>query len=152
MIGEARAEIEGYAALFSEADLTGDRIARGAFLSKLIPANPSRIKMLYQHQAETPIGLWTDIREDSHGLYVRGTIFLDTDEGRRAHTLMQGGALDGLSIGFRTRKARPLRRGRLLTSVDLWEVSVVTFPMSPKARVTRVSPPGQRLPRNLLSS
>lgn len=152
MTDETRAEIEGYAARFGQRDLCGDSIAPGAFLRTLIPAPASPVRMLYQHQAETPIGCWTDIREDGRGLLVRGEIFLDTDQGRTAHRLIRGGALDGLSIGFRSKKARTTRNGRLLTEIDLWEVSIVTFPMSPGARIVRVSEPGQRLPRNLLQS
>jgi len=152
MIAETRAEIEGYAALFQVADLTGDRIKEGAFGSKLIPAVSRPIRMLYQHQAETPIGRWTDIQEDKRGLHVKGEIFLDTERGHDVYRLIQGGAIDGLSIGFKTRESRPAPGGRQLLSIDLWEVSVVTFPMSPLARIERVSEPGQRLPRNLLSA
>lgn len=147
-----RAEFEGYAALFGQADLSGDVIAPGAFLQNLIPPDPAQVRMLYQHQAESPIGLWTDIKEDQTGLLVRGQLFLDTDQGRQTHRLVAGGALDGLSIGFKARKARAKKGGRILTSIDLWEISVVTFPMSPAARITRHTDPGQRLPRNLLSS
>lgn len=151
MIPANRAEIEGYAAVFGSTDLSGDRVVPGAFGSKLIPAAKAPVRMLYQHQAETPIGRWTEIREDARGLYVRGQLFLDTDQGREAHRLIAGGALDGLSIGFKTKKARAGREGRMLTSIDLWEISVVTFPMSPEARITRVSAAGERLPRNLLA-
>ncbi|MEM0927813.1 MAG: HK97 family phage prohead protease [Pseudomonadota bacterium] len=153
MIPENRAEIEGYAAVFGQADLTGDRILPGAFRPELIPANDSPIKMLYQHKAEKPIGRWTDIQEDSRGLLVRGQLFLDVEDGEQTYRLIRGGALDGLSIGFKTRRAKSTRQGgRMLMAIDLWEVSVVTFPMSPSARITRVSEAGERLPRNLLSS
>jgi len=152
MIADTRAEFEGYAALYDQPDLSGDIIARGAFSKKLILPDPGQVRMLYQHQAESPIGLWTDIKEDQRGLLVRGQLFLDTDQGRQTHRLIDGGALDGLSIGFKTRKARATQGGRVLTSIDLWEISVVTFPMSPTARITRIAEPGQRLPRNLLSS
>ena len=152
MISASRAESEGYAALFGQADLSGDIIAPGAFSSKLIPPDPGQVRMLYQHPAESPIGLWTDIKEDQRGLLVRGQLFLDTDQGRTTHRLIEGGALDGLSIGFKTIKARASQGGRVLTAIDLWEISVVTFPMSPSARILRHAEPGQRLPRNLLSS
>jgi HK97 family phage prohead protease len=152
MIAPNRAEFEGYGAVFGEADLTGDVIVPGAFSRRLIPAARGRIRMLYQHRSETVIGRWTDIREDQRGLLVRGEIFLDTGAGRDVHALLEGGAVDGLSIGFRTRKAKRNRGVRMLTDIDLWEVSVVTFPMAPSARITRVAPPGERLPRNLLSA
>lgn len=147
----SRAEFEGYAAVFGNVDLTGDRVVSGAFGGKLIPARIARTRMLYQHQAESPIGRWTDIREDRHGLFVRGEIFTDTEQGRETYALIAGGALDGLSIGFKTKKARPAPGGRTLLDVDLWEISVVTFPMSPEARITRIAAPGERLPRNLLA-
>ena len=153
MIAENRAEIEGYAAVFGKTDLTGDEIHPGAFCNRLIPVDPTSIRMLYQHKAETPIGRWTEIREDGRGLLVRGHLFLDIADGERVYRLIKGGALDGLSIGFKTRRARNARcGGRMLMSIELWEVSIVTFPMSPLARITRVSDAGERLPRNLLSS
>lgn len=152
MIAETRAEFEGYAARFGEPDLSGDVIIRGAFRKELVPPNRARIRMLYQHQAEAPLGRWTQISEDGTGLFVRGELFLDHQKGRDIYGLVAGGALDGLSIGFRSRKATASRRGRLLTDIDLWEISIVTFPMSPAARITRIGAPGQRLPRNLLAS
>ena len=152
MIRADRAEFEGYASVFGRVDLSGDRILPGAFGGKLIPAQISQVRMLYQHQAEAPIGRWTDIREDHHGLFVRGELFLDTADGVRVHRLVKGGAIDGLSIGFKTAKANADRRGRVLAKVDLWEISIVTFPMSPTARILRTSEAGERLPRNLLAA
>ncbi|MEO1042136.1 MAG: HK97 family phage prohead protease [Pseudomonadota bacterium] len=153
MIPANRAEIEGYAAVFGQTDLTGDRILPGAFRPDLIPAAACPIRMLYQHKVEKPIGRWTELREDSTGLLVRGHLFLDVDDGAQVYRLVRGGALDGLSIGFKTRRAKSTRQGgRMLMAIDLWEVSIVTFPMSPSARIARVSEAGERLPRNLLSS
>ncbi|MEM7740058.1 MAG: HK97 family phage prohead protease [Pseudomonadota bacterium] len=153
MIPANRAEIEGYAAVFGQTDLTGDRILPGAFRPELIPTTDNQIRMLYQHKVEKPIGRWTDIREDSRGLLVRGQLFLDIKDGEQVYRLVRGGALDGLSIGFKTRRAKSTRQGgRMLMAIDLWEVSIVTFPMSPSARIARVSEAGERLPRNLLSS
>lgn len=135
--------IEGHAAIFGEPDLKGDRIRRGAFFQKLIPAPQSRVKMLYQHAADRPIGRWTEIRETARGLFVRGEIILASDEGREVATLIAAGALDGLSIGFRTKAGRKVKGGRELTAIDLWEISVVTFPMAPGARITRIAMPGE---------
>ncbi len=128
--------IEGYATRFGEYDLNRDRVLRGAFLKSLIPAKPGRVKMLYQHRVEKPIGRWVQIKEDSRGLFVRGEIFLNTDLGRNVWSLISGGALDGLSIGFRTKKARRSKKGRDLLELDLWEISIVTFPMAPGARIS----------------
>ena len=150
--GGGRTVVEGYAALFGVPDLSGDVILPGAFTGggKLIPARLARVRMLHQHAAEAPVGRWTEIAEDARGLRVRGEVFTDTRLGRDLARLLKGGALDGLSIGFKTVKAVRTRTGRELRAVDLWEVSIVTFPMAPEARITRVTD-GLRPPRNLLS-
>lgn len=132
-----RAIIEGYGAIFDVPDLSGDVIRPGAF-GKLIPALVGRVKMLAQHAAEAPVGRWVRMEEDARGLKVRGEIFTDTDAGRNLHRLLLGGALDGLSIGFKPVRSRRTRTGREITQADLWEVSVVTFPMAPGARITFV--------------
>ncbi|WP_229714602.1 HK97 family phage prohead protease [Aquisalinus luteolus] len=134
------AVIEGYASIFGERDLNGDIVKRGAFAEKLIPGRLPAVKMLYQHAADQPIGRWLEMKETARGLYVRGEIILDSPRAREVATLVAGGALDGLSIGFRTRAARKIAGGRELTRLDLWEVSVVTFPMAPGARITRLIP------------
>lgn len=140
--GAPVAVIEGLASVFGVRDLNGDTVRRGAFSGKLIPARPERVKMLYQHAADKPIGRWLVMRETATGLYVRGQIILDSPRAREIAHLIAGGALDGLSIGFRTRAARKIRGGRELTEIDLWEVSVVTFPMAPGARITAIHMPG----------
>lgn len=94
--------------------------------------------MLYQHAADRPVGLWRGMREDDHGLFVEGDILLTTSAGRDLAALIAGGAIDGLSIGFRPGRARRLKSGeRELLSVDLWEISIVSFPMAPGARIIR---------------
>ena len=133
----SRAVIEGYAAVFGTPDMSGDVIRPGAF-EKLIPVAPGRVKMLSQHAAEAPVGRWVAMKEDAYGLRVRGEVFTDTDEGRNLHRLLAGGALDGLSIGFKPTRARRSRTGREIMEADLWEVSIVTFPMAPGARITFV--------------
>ncbi len=135
------ANIEGYASIFNEPDLNGDIIAKGAFKNKFIPPHLSPAKMLYQHTAEKPIGVWTDMFEDEKGLFVRGQINLKTDLGRNVWHLLKSGALDGLSIGFKTLASVKQRGGRRLTKLDLWEVSIVTFPMASGARITAVGEP-----------
>ena len=130
----------GYASLFGVADLARDVVERGAFAGSLRQRGPAGIRMLYQHDPATPIGTWTEIREDRRGLFVRGRLAGGTTKGREVHALMRAGALDGLSIGFRTVKARtdPGRGTRHIVEADLWEISVVTFPMLPGARVEQV--------------
>jgi HK97 family phage prohead protease len=96
--------------------------------------------MLFQHDPAVPIGTWSEIREDARGLFVRGRLTLDAPKAREVHALMRQGALDGLSIGFRAVRARTdAKTGiRRILEVDLWEISVVTFPMLPDARVRAV--------------
>jgi HK97 family phage prohead protease len=134
-------EIEGYASLFWTRDLNEDVTAAGAFGESLARTAASGVKMLFQHEADEPIGVWDEIAEDAKGLYVRGRILTVTPQGRMVAALVKAGALDGLSIGFRTVKARPDESGRLrvLTEVELWEVSIVTFPMLPGAKISNVN-------------
>ena len=92
--------------------------------------------MLWQHDPSQPIGVWDEIREDDKGLFVKGRILSDVAKGKEAAALLSAGAIDGLSIGYRTIKAgRGAKGERLLQELDLWEVSIVTFPMLPTARI-----------------
>jgi len=129
--------IEGYASLFWRRDLNDDVVARGAFARSLARTGAARVRMLHQHDSSGLIGAWDVVREDDQGLYVAGRVFDFTPQGRLAQSLIRAGVLDGLSIGFRTTKARRDQSGRLrvLTEVELWEVSLVTFPMLSGARL-----------------
>ncbi|MCL4766444.1 MAG: HK97 family phage prohead protease [Hyphomicrobiaceae bacterium] len=131
---------EGYASLFHREDLGRDVLVPGAFLDSLEKRGAAGIRMLFQHDANQPIGTWTRIHEDARGLFVRGRLATEVAKAREVLSLMRAGAIDGLSIGFRTVKgARNPRTGvRRLEKVDLWEISVVTFPMLPDARVAAV--------------
>jgi HK97 family phage prohead protease len=92
--------------------------------------------MLWQHDPTQPIGVWDELREDDRGLFVKGRVLTDVARGREAAALLAAGAIDGLSIGYRTVKAALDASGRrVLNELDLWEVSLVTFPMLPDARV-----------------
>jgi HK97 family phage prohead protease len=133
MLGDD-ATIEGYASLFGTVDQGNDAVQKGAFAESL-KAN-RRVRMLWQHDPTQPIGVWDDVREDDRGLWVRGRILTDVAKGREAAALMAAGAIDGLSIGYRTKRAERDGKGRrLLAEVELWEVSLVTFPMLSQARV-----------------
>ncbi|MGE3150603.1 MAG: HK97 family phage prohead protease [Pseudorhodoplanes sp.] len=139
---------EGYASLFDVMDQSGDIVRPGAFRSSLRRRGVGNVKLLYQHDAREPIGLWLDIREDGRGLFVRGRVLDQIARGREVLTLMREGVLDGLSIGFQILRARKERLGvRSLIEIDLWEISLVTFPMLTGARVARV----KRAPRTVLS-
>lgn len=132
---------EGYASLFGLRDRSGDIVQRGAFRRTLQGRKPKDVRLLLQHNAEAPIGIRDEIHEDARGLFVRGRIILDVPRGRETWTLMQEGAIDGLSIGFKTvRAAKPARgKGRTLTDIDLWEISLVTFPLLSGARVSHLA-------------
>ena len=130
--------IEGYASLFNEVDQGGDVVQPGAYAASLaqLRAAGRSVKMLWQHDPAQPIGIWDEVREDARGLYVRGRLLESVEKGREAAALIGAGAIEGLSIGYRTRRATKNDRGqRLLTELELWEVSLVTFPMLPSARV-----------------
>ncbi|MGX1099968.1 HK97 family phage prohead protease [Amorphus sp. MBR-141] len=126
----------GYATLFGRADLSGDVVAPGAFAAGLAAKGAGAVKLLYQHDPAEPIGRWLTIAEDARGLFVRGRLTTETTRAREVRALMREGVLDGLSIGFRTVRARTDRATghRILMEVDLWEISIVTFPMLPEAR------------------
>lgn len=128
--------ISGYASLFWARDLNDDVVAQGAFDASLALTPAGRVRMLMQHDPADPIGVWDEITPDVQGLFVRGRIINATPAGRMALALARAGAMDGLSIGFRAVKARAEGRLRILTAVDLWEVSLVTFPMLPGARLS----------------
>jgi uncharacterized protein len=132
------AVIAGYASLFGAADQGGDTVARGAYAASLarLAAAGQRVKMLWQHDPARPIGVWDEVREDGRGLFVKGRLLVEVQAAREAKALLEAGAIDGLSIGYRTRRAEKAGSGgRVLTELDLWEVSLVTFPMLPEARV-----------------
>lgn len=135
---------EGFASLFGREDLSRDVIEPGAFSDSLVTRGTNGIKMLLQHDPNQPIGVWEELQEQPRGLYARGKLMMDVARAREVLSLMMAGALDGLSIGFRTIKARKSDNGavRHIEKVDLWEISVVTFPMQPLARVTAVKQHG----------
>lgn len=132
--------IEGYASLFGVEDGGGDVVLSGAFKRSLAKRGAAGVKMLWQHKAEEPIGVWTAIEEDARGLKVAGRLDLSVARAREALSLLRSGAVDGLSIGFRTRSAATDKSSgvRRLIEIDLWEISLVTFPMLTQARVSKV--------------
>jgi len=130
--------ISGYASIFGSPDQGGDVVQRGAYAASLtsLCAKGRAVKMLWQHDPAQPIGLWDEVREDKKGLYVKGRFLSDVQKGAEAMALVRAGAIDGLSIGYRTLRAEKNGKGqRLLHELELWEVSLVTFPMLPEARV-----------------
>lgn len=130
--------VEGYASLFGLSDQGGDMVQPGAYAASLerLSAKGARVKMLWQHDPAQPIGVWDEVREDATGLWVKGRILTELERGREAAALIGAGAIDGLSIGYRTLRAEKAAGGRKLAELELWEVSLVTFPMLPEARVS----------------
>ena len=130
----------GYASLFGERDQSGDVVMRGAFAASLKKRGPRDVRMLFQHDAGEPVGTWIDMHETAKGLHVTGRLDRNVQRGRELFSLLETKGLDGLSIGFRTVRARRDRAtaSRLITEIDLWEISLVTFPMLVGARVTDV--------------
>ena len=133
----------GYGSIFGNEDQGNDIMQKGAFTKSLINRPVSKVKMLYQHKTDEPIGVFTEIYEDSKGLFVKGQLAMGTQKGREAYELLKMGALDGMSIGFR---ADPEKQGynenkrgvRTLKEVDLMEISLVTFPMNESALIETV--------------
>lgn len=130
----------GYASLFGVADLSGDIIEPGAFQQSLKARGAAGVRLLWQHDPAQPLGIWQTLREDTRGLYVEGRLNPHVIKAREVEALLKEGAIEGLSIGFRVERARRDSHSgrRHITRVDLWEISLVTFPMLPQARVSRV--------------
>jgi len=133
-----RMRISGYASLFGRKDLGGDIVRRGAFAASLLSLKDSKLPMLFSHETKEPIGVWHRMFEDATGLFVCGDIFLGTKQADRTARLVRLGALGGLSIGYRTVRSKALNPGRELNELELWEVSIVAFPMLRAARITQI--------------
>ncbi len=133
-------EIEGYGVIFGNVDKGSDIVEAGAFAESL--QADRNIKMLWQHDPAQPIGRWDVIEEDARGLKLKGTLILEVAQAREALALVQAGAVDGLSMGYRTLSARKTnidgKHVRIIEQAELWEVSLVTFPMNPEATIDAV--------------
>jgi HK97 family phage prohead protease len=126
--------IEGYAAYFGNVDSYGDIIEQGAF-SKTLKENNNRVKVLWQHNTNEPIGKPIQMEQDSKGLYIKAKISM-TDVGRKAMELMRDGVIDEMSIGYDIIKDEFKGKNRMLKELRLWEFSPVTFAANEKARIT----------------
>lgn len=135
-------KFKGYASVFGEIDSYRDIVMPGAFKKSLenYKAIGRKVPMLWQHRSAEPMGVYTSLKEDSHGLLVEGDINMDTQRGREGHSLMKQGALTGLSIGYNTVMFKDDEKKliRELHELDLWEVSPVTFPAGDSARIQTV--------------
>ena len=129
-------EIEGYASTFGNEDAYGDVVAKGAFISSIAKKNPV---LLWQHDTRQPIGTITDLYEDDHGLYFKAQLLVDkVQKATEAYELLKVKAINGISIGFCVKDYEIKDGIRILKSIDLWEISLVTFPANDKAEVTGV--------------
>lgn len=126
----ATGQVEGYGAVFGNVDTYGDIILRGAFSGTM---GKRKVKMLWQHDPSQPIGVWDEMREDDRGLWMKGRILPGVAKGKEAIELMSAGAIEGMSIGYRTVDAEYKEGNRLIKEVDLWETSIVTFPANEMA-------------------
>lgn len=135
---DADGQFEGYASVFGVVDQGLDVVERGAFTKSL--GSGRKVKMLWQHDPQKIIGVWDEIREDERGLYVKGRLLKGVKLAEEAMVMLRAGALDSMSIGYRTVEAMAEGAGRVrkLMEVELHEVSLVTFPMLPDAKVTDV--------------
>lgn len=136
-------EFEGYGSVFGVKDSYSDIVVPGAFLKSLNNwSSKGRLPaMLWQHNMDEPIGVYTEMREDETGLYIKGRLLIDDDPlAKRAHAHMKAGSLSGLSIGYILNDWEYDRDkgGWLLKEIDLWEVSLVTFPANDEARISEV--------------
>lgn len=131
---------EGYAAIFSEPIPSySELVLPGAFTRTLGEhrSRNSKPGMFWNHNSDEPIGVWTSLEQDSRGLKVAGRLVTGTTRGREAFELMKASAVSGLSIGFRTVKARKGANGlRELEDVDLVEISLTSIPAAANARIT----------------
>lgn len=133
---------EGYACIFNQQDLGNDVILPSAFEQSLIEKMPQNISMLWQHDPNQPIGRWQEMHVDEKGLYVVGRLSVETRQARDVAIMIEDKVIDGLSIGFKTRRAvqKAQKSTRYIHDIDLWEISVVTFPMQLNARIKPSSP------------
>lgn len=137
---EATGTFVGYASVWNEPDSYGDTIKKGAFTKTLRETKSTGgPAMLWDHNSSQPIGVWTSLVEDDRGLRVEGRLVTKSAKGADAYELLKDGAIRGLSIGFRAKKSeRGPNGGRILTDIELVEISLVTMPAASKARVTSI--------------
>lgn len=129
--------ISGYGSVFGQKDQGSDIVVAGAFARSLKTLGRMPV-MLFGHNPNEPVGVWDRVEEDEKGLLVKGRLALGTQRGREAHDLVKMGALSGLSIGYRTIRADFKGDARLIQEVELWEISLVSFPMLDSARIDAV--------------
>lgn len=136
-------EFEGYASVFDVVDSYGDVVIKGAFKKTLEAWSEKKDlpPVLWQHKMAEPIGPFTEMKEDDHGLFVKGKLLVDDDPlAKRALAHMKAGSVKGMSIGYVVVDAEYHKQDDIyyLKEIDLWEVSIVTFPANTEAKITEV--------------
>jgi len=128
----------GYASVFNTIDNQNDIIFQGAFANTI--KKNANIKLLWQHKTNEPIGVFSYMREDAKGLYVEGKLLLDVQRAKEAYALLQEGAIEGLSIGYKVINSDiDTHTGtRAIKELDLFEISLVTFPANSDAKITQI--------------
>lgn len=138
---EQEGSFAGYASVFNVIDSYNDMLLKGAFTNTLKEKNQgSDVKMLWQHHSDQPIGKYLKIQEDNYGLFVEGQLLLNLQKGKEVYELVKRGIVNGLSIGYSVKSSKIMEEKsiRIISEVDLWEISLVTFPANEKALVTFV--------------
>jgi hypothetical protein len=136
---DADGRFSGYASVFNRPDAGGDIVMPGAF-ERSLRQRRGRVRLLFQHDPKEPVGIWESLGEDSHGLFVQGKLVGGVPRADALKRLIESGALDGLSIGFRTVRATREGSSRKLWQIELFEISIVTFPMMEDARIAPSTP------------
>jgi HK97 family phage major capsid protein/HK97 family phage prohead protease len=126
--------ISGYASVFNLIDEHNDIINKGAFNNLL----DNKVKLLWQHKSEEPIGVIEQLTEDDYGLFFKARLLLEVPTAKAAYSLIKNQAISGVSIGFKPTKFSYKGDVRIIEKLDLWEISIVTFPANEQARVTEI--------------
>lgn len=134
LLNEEEGIISGYASVFGVVDQHNDLINNGAFKK----IDPQKVKLLWQHNLEEPIGIVEEIYEDDYGLYFRAKLLLDLPQAKTAYKLVKSKAISGVSIGFKALKYHYKQDTRIIENIDLWEISLVTFPANMDANILEV--------------
>jgi hypothetical protein len=137
---ETNGFFSGYASIFNVKDSHHDMIQHGAFSKSLLNKNARDIKLLWQHQMEQPIGVINTLKEDQYGLYIEAKLLLDIVKAKEAYSLLRNKIISGLSIGYQVKESfyDRVRQRRVISEIDLYEVSLVTFPANSYAQITNV--------------
>nr|WP_136252870.1 HK97 family phage prohead protease [Ningiella ruwaisensis] len=136
-------EFEGYGSVFGVKDSYSDIVVKGAFQKSLDKwkSKSGFPAMLWQHKMDEPIGIYTEMSEDEVGLKLKGRLLIDDDPlAKRAHAHLKAGSITGLSIGYSLNEYDydSEKDAFILKDIDLWEVSLVTFPANEEARISDV--------------